>query len=79
MTHLLYHQVQAHSALQDGNTSHGDVNPNIIFRDNKGDFKILVKRNLQPGVSNERKQLEKLQKGEPLYVSPQIYKALKRN
>lgn len=54
LTHLLYHQVFANAQLQENSTFHGDINPNLIFRDNKGDFKLLVKRNLPMGISHER-------------------------
>lgn len=44
LTHLLYHQVSAHAELQENNTFHGDINPSTIFRTNKGDFKILMRK-----------------------------------
>lgn len=36
----------------------------------------MKKKGMQP---EERYQLEKMQKGEPMYISPSLHKHLKRN
>lgn len=76
LTHLLYHQVMAHSYLQDNKVTHGDISPNTIFISNKGDYKVAFR--LNNSLSIEKVQLEKLMKNEPVYLSPALYSALKR-
>ena len=76
LTHLLYHQVIAHSYLQDNKITHGDVSPGTIFLTNKGDYKVAFRLNNK--LAPEKLHLEKLMKNEPVYLSPALYSALKR-
>lgn len=76
LTHLLYHQVIAHSYLQDNKITHGDISPSTIFLTNKGDYKVAFR--LNTNATPEKFNLEKMMKNEPLYLSPTVYTALKR-
>ena len=76
LTHLLYHQIIAHSYLQDNKIPHGDISPSTIFISSKGDYKVAFRLNNK--MAMEKLQLEKLMKNEPVYLSPALYSALKR-
>jgi len=76
LTHLLYHQIIAHSYLQDNKITHGDISPGTIFLTNKGDYKVAFRLNNK--LAPEKLHLEKLMKNEPVYLSPALYNALKR-
>ena len=78
LTYLLYHQVLANSFLQEkqSNAVHGDICPNTIFLNEKAEFKLAFRN--QELLSAERLQSEKLIKGEPVYLSPIVYSAVKK-
>lgn len=54
---------------------HGDISPNNIFISSKGEFKLAFRVN--ESVSPERVQMDKSIKGEPLYLAPNVFQAVK--
>ena len=76
LTHFLYHQVTANAHLQDNNLNHGDIYPGSIFLTDKEDYKLAFRLNQK--FSNEKLQMERIMRNEPLYQSPAIYTALKK-
>ncbi len=76
LTHLLYHQVEANSYLQENKITHGDLTPSTIFRTNKGEFKLGFRS--QSDMPPARKQMEKIMKKEPIYISPILFSSIKR-
>ncbi len=75
ITYLLYHQVYANAFLQEKKQYHGDISPNNIFINSKDEFKLAFPVN--ETQSPEKVQLDKIMKGQYIYNSPILYKALK--
>ena len=76
LTHLLYNILEIFTFLEEKRISHGDLNPNSIFYDDKF-FKIALIPDLYKAP--EKYQCKKILNNEDIYVSPVIYKAVKLN
>lgn len=77
LTFLLYQIIFANVHFQEQNYVHGDINPNLIYVD-KNEFKIALRGINTPIQGQNRHQKDRFIKNEPMYVSPFVYRAIKK-
>jgi len=79
LTHLLYNITEAGSYLQDRGKSHGDIRPSSIAVLEEGKTYKLIDRGDANSASPMQAQLSYIFSGKEIYVTPQLYSALKKN
>lgn len=67
--------VSANTHLQEKGQYHGDISPSTIYIDTNGNYRLAFRCNEQ--MTSERAQIDKSFRGEPLYLSPILYSAVK--
>lgn len=78
LTHLLYNIAEAGAYLQDRGKSHGDIRPSSIAVMEEGKCFKLIDR-ADSSVSAVQSQLNYIFSGKEIYLTPQLYNALKKN
>lgn len=78
LTHLLYNITEVGSYLQDRGKSHGDIRPSSIAVMEEGKSFKLIDR-VDPNVTALQSQLNYIFSGKEIYLTPQLYNALKKN
>jgi serine/threonine protein kinase len=78
LTHLLYNISEAGAYLQDRGRAHGDIRPSSIAVMEEGKSYKLIDR-ADTSVGPLQSQLSYIFSGKEIYLTPQLYAALKKN